>query len=551
MKSVTSFFDKNTLRKDITRYLPVWLVYLIGGILVMLAATNAAKPHYVAQMLSETLAPFAVINMIYAALAALLLFGDLFNARLCNALHAMPLRREQWFFSHVISGFLFSFVPNTLGILLILPRLGEFWFVAFIWLLGMTLQYIFFFGVAVFSVFCTGNRFAAAAVYALLNFASILAAAFITSIYLPLLYGIQMDLTFFSLFSPICTLVGNYDQPYVILRPVNSLVNTPYQFVGLGDGWLYLWIIAAVGVVLLILSVLMYRRRALESAGDFIAVRPLVPVFSIAYTLTIGILFAGMGDLITGDYGVFLLVGIVVGFFTGQIMLQRTVKVFKPKTFLKCGAIVAALLVSMLLTWLDPLGITRYVPEANEVKQVEVELPGNDRPLVLTKTEDIQKIANIHKNIGSYRNDNPATYATWLTLSYTLENGKTVDREYRVSVTGEAYDILKAYFSAPEHVLKGYDGQSDNVTITINNEQVEKTLPLSQKQSFLEALAADCEAGKLAQQHFFHGNEYTVAWVTMQYHSKDPKNADYRQTIYIYSQASNTVSWLKQNGYLG
>ena len=37
-------------------------------------------------------------------LAALVLFGDLDNPRMCNALHALPLRRETWFFSHAAAG---------------------------------------------------------------------------------------------------------------------------------------------------------------------------------------------------------------------------------------------------------------------------------------------------------------------------------------------------------------------------------------------------------------------------------------------------------------
>ena len=110
MKSVTSFFDLHTVRKDVTRFAPLWGIYLIGGILIMLTSMTSNRPYYTAQNVTETLAGFSIVNMLYAGLVALLLFGDLFNSRLCNALHAMPLRRETWFVSHVVSGLAFSIV---------------------------------------------------------------------------------------------------------------------------------------------------------------------------------------------------------------------------------------------------------------------------------------------------------------------------------------------------------------------------------------------------------------------------------------------------------
>ena len=35
MKLKTSFFDKTVLKKDLTRFFPLWTLYLIGGLLVM------------------------------------------------------------------------------------------------------------------------------------------------------------------------------------------------------------------------------------------------------------------------------------------------------------------------------------------------------------------------------------------------------------------------------------------------------------------------------------------------------------------------------------
>ena len=93
MKLRTSFFNETVFRKDISRFAPAWGIYLIGGLLIMLTLLTNDRFDYAAQSLSTTMGPFGIINFIYALIVAQLLFGDLFNSRLCNALHALPLRR--------------------------------------------------------------------------------------------------------------------------------------------------------------------------------------------------------------------------------------------------------------------------------------------------------------------------------------------------------------------------------------------------------------------------------------------------------------------------
>ena len=159
MKSRISFFEKAVFRKDITRFAPLWAIYLIGGLLVMMTIVSGRNYYYASRALAETIGPFSILNLIYALLCAQSLFGDLFNTRHCNALHALPPRRETWFVSHTVSGLLFSVVPHIIGAAVVTLQLKGMWYISLIWLLGMVLEYLFFFGLAVFSVFCTGNTF--------------------------------------------------------------------------------------------------------------------------------------------------------------------------------------------------------------------------------------------------------------------------------------------------------------------------------------------------------------------------------------------------------
>ena len=185
MKSRISFFNLTLFKKDITRFAPLWVLYTIGLLLTLFSGGQSYGGF--AKFLGDSIGGFGVFNLIYAALAAQLLFGDLFQSRLCNALHAMPMRRETRFCTHLLAGLFFSIAPTLLAAVISLVFLGEYWFLSLMWFLGVSLSYVAFFGIAVFSMLCTGSRFAMAAVYAIINFGSWVAYWFAETIYLPMM----------------------------------------------------------------------------------------------------------------------------------------------------------------------------------------------------------------------------------------------------------------------------------------------------------------------------------------------------------------------------
>ena len=178
MKSKTSFFNKTVFKKNLTRFAPVMAVYTLCLILgmMMLYQNNEemGRTFWFASRIAGNLQLMGLVNLLFAPLVAMLLFGDLYNSRMCNALHALPMRRETLFLTNVVSGLLFSMIPTAVMALLSVPLLNativeNAWQIALLWYVGTNLQFITFFGVAIFSVFCTGNRFAMAVVYAGLN----------------------------------------------------------------------------------------------------------------------------------------------------------------------------------------------------------------------------------------------------------------------------------------------------------------------------------------------------------------------------------------------
>lgn len=452
MKLKTSFFDAATFKKDITRFMPLWALYTVFLLLVMLntAAGNSYYSHP-ARVLNRSLGLLALANLLYGALTAQLLFGELFNSRLCNALHAMPVTRQARFGSHILAGIAFAWIPNLLTALLMLSYLGGLWYTAFLWLAVYSLQYLFFFGVAVFSVMCTGSRFAMVLVYGIINFLSMVVWWFMNTIYSPLMPGVELDATVLTQFCPVAQMIDSTDY-FKITTPVTEYMPPNLDtatFSGFGESWPYLFMVAGIGIVALVGALCLYRKRKLESAGDFIAVSWIEPIFLVLYTLCAGAFLAIFGSLFGNDeYIFFLALGMVIGFFTGKMLLERTIRVFRKKNFLLASVFTAVMLLTLIPVKLDWFGIVSYVPDAQDIAYVDVRGSNIYRD-DLTEPEHIELVRQIHgysiANLEHFKTNYCSGSHRYFRIVYHLKNGRTVTRYYYIcsySVAGQLVNEL-------------------------------------------------------------------------------------------------------------
>ena len=527
MKSRTSFFNPTAYRKNLTRFAPAWVLYGVILLLILISMVGSGSNRFDGN-LTETLMIFPVANFIFAFLAAQLLYGDLYNSRMCNAIHALPLRRESWFVTNLASGFSFSLIPTAAALLssLLMILLGagscdNGLLIPVMVFIGANVQYIFFFGLATLSAFLVGSRFAMAVVYAIINFASMIAYWLVDTLYTPMLEGIHTNIEPFISLSPVVRMCS-YE--YMDVVWVSN-----YQRRGImsfADGWGYIAICAAVGVALLGLALVLYRRRKLECAGDFMAVRGMEPVFLTVYTLVVGCVFQMFFGLFTGnDIGISLFIGLIVGFFTGRMLIKRTVRVFQWKAWGKCGILIGIFLLTLLLTWLDPLGLQKWMPDAEDVISIRVNANhgnygSNGDSFTVEDAADIETILQVHALliaederteviyptpivIGVDVEPVPAdNYTTPISLTYTLKNGRTVSRYYYVTVKSEAGQILRPYFSSLSCVLGVEVDQLEELvqklgTIYIDHATVR--MDDQERLQLLQAIAADCEAGTMIQ----------------------------------------------------
>lgn len=512
MKLRTSFCNATVLRKDITRFAPVWALYLVFMLMGMLPLTN--MPYHISPTVNipgrfmDSLHTLGAVNMFYALVTAQLLFGDLFQTRMCSALHAMPLRRETWFTTHVTAGMLFSAVPNLAVALCFVPSMFAFdpvfVLLPLLWLVIMTLEYLFFFGLAVFSVMCTGNRFAMLLVYGIVNGAALLAAWFATQVYEPLLYGVSVSLDTFELFCPVWELTE--------LEFVDVVIYGGKSFSFWGTAWLILGILAVLGAGLTVGALALYRRRNLECAGDFLAVKAIGPVFLVVYSLCAGVFcqaFFELFGIISGELGgwIALFVGIAVGVVTGQMLLERTTRVFNWKLGAVYGAIVGAVALSVALVLADPMGTVSWVPQIEDVKEGRVSLDYSN------EMRDTEEAVKIHQMIlAEGPETGPGGYVT-IRIRYTLKNGARAERAYSVSNKSPAARYYAKISSTPQQVLRHDSPEALKANVTSAQVELynsddrflsgEITDP-EQLGRLLEALWTDCESGNMSQNWAMH-----------------------------------------------
>jgi hypothetical protein len=350
----------------------------------------------------------------------------------------------------------------------------------------------------------------------------------------------------------------------IFVRIKSSLMSNgrAWQYQGLGEGWGYLCLCAAVGIAFLGAALVLYRRRKLECAGSFMAVRGLEPVFAVVFALCTGCVFAVVGEVFEGEYLVFLIVGLVIGWFVGQMLLRRTVKVFQWKTFAKLGILGLALGASLLLAYLDPLGITRWVPAPEKVAQVEIdfgrEIYTNSTNYVLIENpEEIQELVDAHQQIVADGPEAGTGRFRSIAIRYQLKDGRQVNRSYTIYEDSKAWEMLRYVYDSPKAVLGYTDRESfmnavteiqiQGYTVaelcTINAQKYGKHFNASAvERALAQAIWADAEANNLPKEFMKekHQGELAIRYQADKYGFYD------RKYILYYAESENVLAWIAQ-----
>lgn len=610
MQSKTSFFNPTLFRKHMTRFAPLWLVYTLCLLLGMvLMYMEGGMVFWFGNRMGEMIRYSSLINLIYAPVVAMLLFGDLYNSRMCYALHAMPMKRSCWYGTNLVTGLVFSLLPTAIFCGLSIPLLLHTyvvngWQIALWTFLGMNLTYLCFFGIAVFSALCVGNRFGMVAMYAILNGGAYVAYFLIDSIYTPMLYGIITPTTLLQNLTPIanlmeaaCLELDNYNE--LLRQAGNHPENIIAHYHLLSEGWLTVSIWAIVGTAFLVLGNWMYKGRKLECAGDTMAVKALEPVFQVAISLCAAAFFSIFIDLFIGSrfrenwQYLFLGSGLLVGWFAGRMLLERTVRVFRFKNFLGLAALAAVLAGTLAMTHYDVFGIETWKPKAEDVKSVTFGYSMyRGMSEELTEKSDIEAVLRLqelaledrleeggsipfldgrqvtYEEADERRDEATFRYASDIYIDYVMNSGKIISRKYIVWGDEAEADIVNEYLSRWEVVSRAsyYGemaietaasalGQVGDLYIQVSGSPA-KDCTQAELEELEAAIRADCEARTMTQRTAFHTGHFEYLaeygeWVEtrsiwLELVGENSKSGSFS----VFADSENTLAWLEDHGLL-
>ena len=593
MKSRTS--SSKAFSKDFGRFWPVWVGYLLFLTLFQVILSDDDMTYWYASNIGQCITIMGVVNGIYALVVAQMLFGDLFSPRMCNGLHSLPLRREQWFSAHITAGFLFSLIPTVIMtgfseiIIALYSTMVDGWQLPLYWLAGTNIQYIFFFGLAVFCMMCSGNRFGSTILYGIANFGSLLVYLLVDYVYTPLLKGVVTLSAPFEVTSPMVRIAATKfvdveRTPSGRIYFENGVEMNEFfaAFEVIPAGWHYIAVLALVGIVLLVLARAMYKKRHLEVAGDFLAVRWLEPVFQVVFTVLCGSGFHAVFLLFFGlnmEFVYFIMgIGMLVGWFAGRMLLERTTRVFRLKTVGGFLLTAGAMALSLYVTALDPLGIQTWLPQPEDLAGATVSIRYQDAYTIEDPEEiadmirlheiALQQNVEVHPDYDPYFYHNNTTNAARISLTYHLRSGFTAEREYFVLAEGEGADLIRKYFSRLDVVFEDRDIQdasdlrhilSKADTIQLRGVQIaEEYLTEAFLQDLADAIAVDCEAGNLVQLGALHPGviletanpDDPIRMMELDIYHVPENNKRIAWYLTIYADCENTLRVLEPTGIL-
>ena len=572
MTSKTSCFNSGLMRRSLLKGAPLWGLWLLFWLLLLpvyLLTRQDLVPFELTRYLFDCLVVAGTFGVFFYGLAvAWFQFAWLYRTRSAYHYASLPIRRETQFVSRFLAGLLFHLGPALVVTLLTMAAgaaKGENVVLpALIFLACSTLMFLFYYGLAVFCAHLTGHVAAMPVLYLIANFLAPVLEYVLLLVADALIFGLSANQHLWPLWlSPLY---------YCLNRNVFSMewlnrggVTIGYVF----TGWKPVLLFGAAGLVLAILAFLLFRRRRMESAGDVIAVSWLKPVFRYGVTLccglTLGMIIATLilnsSQIHFGTLLVCILFASVVGFLAAEMLLEKTIRVFQKKNFLRLGGALVAMTLVLLACRYDVFGFTRYVPKADGV--VSVSLDGGK---AVANSTVIEKTIALHQEIVANRHEveeNRGSFRAYR-ITYYLKDGGRVERYYRLPVgdysdpdpssLGYRMEVLE---NDPTVLLENYFFTSDQIRLdSVSVEYYSRefntydqiSLTAAQEETLVAAMRKDVSLGTLGKTGFL-AEDWVAGNVSvyLQYVYQDG-TWDRGETLYVTPEATHTLEALRELG---
>ena len=593
-----SIFEPTIFKKNLRRFMPLWLSYFFIWILILSGTIINTGMSELALETQSSIANFnrlieevarggaAVISLGFMILSAVLVFSFMHNENSTVFVSSLPLKRENVFWTTVASGIIPIIIANILiFLLMLLLSLSMELKIAgalLYWLKASTLISVGYYGLAVLCCNVSGNAIASIILYAIFNFVAVVVYAAYSFVAQLFLYGFAAEglpETFITKLSPPVMLV---------LGPLFGL-REEYA-----SSELYLVLFSLVAIALIFISSFFYKKRKMETAGEFISQSCLRPVFRVCMglgsALVLGVILYSIffGNLRGGaSFTLFLLCALIsaaAGYYVGEALLEKKLDCFKNKKsnlmFLGVSLVIIAFVLCLKL---DVFGYEKRIPMPENVKSFSIsargpELKDCDNIEVIEEAIELHKIL-VENEAESLEKDDRIQF--YIDINYELKDGSKLAREYRFYYNPKgSYEDLPEALKATERFINLKPLVLERLKLDFKNMQetyayieldflfenrIEKHEQYSEEwgmkrfRDFYEnAVMKDAENGNIGHLSILHdekalGNYYDCSiWFSYLIEEEDERGVSqkfYRHwSIRPERNSEYTLAWLKEQG---
>ena len=504
MKCRTSSSDFAILKKDLTRFAPVWLA--LSAYLAIWAANLLTSEEIYRSYLYEPIAP------VFAPVIAILLFSYLFDPKECFMIHSLPIRRERLFGIHILAGLVMFLVPTAFFCLVTKNIAGPSSMYRYLFTAA---EFLLLFSLFTLCTMLTGRKIGAAALYLFVLALPAMLDLFVQDLYLPLLPGVYWNSDFYML-----------NPMMLVSRYADFQHESVLKFTDL----LYLGGVLLVCLAILGISLVLYRKRKLECAGDLLSVSSLDPVFAVCA------FFSGAAILTDSFSGPYF--GAVIGYLAYWMLSKKTARVFTKRIILGLVGLLVFFTATGIAVSRDPLGWVHYIPETAQIKTAG--LLAGPRAADRLETSDPEVIAVIQELHADLVEDtlNPEREygGSQLHIVYELTNGQFIERNYTCS----DHDLLFRgawLMSQPESVFGTANPKISNIVVQYDFDDG-FTLDPALIDELSAVILEECRSGVM----FNYNYDYS-SWHLTLYRADNAEPVD----LPVPESAVKTIAWLEAN----
>ncbi len=488
-------------------------------------------------------------------------------------IHSMPVKKQEIYFTNIISGAVILVLPIMLTVLGMLAILGYGDFNRFMpdimnWTyISFALQFITY-AVTVFM----GTIISNSTIQTIFTYVFMV---FPIGIYLLLAYTLKVLSVGYSTVGVERTeslAMKLSILPQIFISATRGIENNI-------ENNLYL-IYIIVAIIILKTSYFIYKKRKVEKAGDVVAFKGLVPIIKYGITFCFMILVGLIVYMIYEQSLVHMLVAYfitaIIAYFLSEMLIRKSVRVLD--SYKGCIGYLVVITILIVGIIYDITGFATKVPNIANVESVEYIL--NTKyfgKASLKDEENKQAVMDIHRLIvdnNAYKREYDKGGYNTISFEYVLKNGQKIKREFKMendnNLRNKIAEIDAKIFATEEFkkkvykVFNEYDIDKvnnirilnrskktsyENAVYITNKKHIEELLDIMRKDTLNltleQTMIANSTEDNIGIEIEYRKSDFQNKYVTYRYNNKET----WTEYFEYETEFKSTKAWLIEHNY--